>query len=197
MKPAQSLAVFHVFLVRPSKYDDEGFVIRHWRAVVPSNSLACLYGLTEDLRKRPVLGEVDLRIHAVDEAVTKLPLDTSKWPRWESYIHWQRPILIFHAPNYSEVPRTQIAEKFLTPGVLKQPEFTLLHERARRPIVGVLQHIPNDVADVDEVFGRCNVIVTRSSIAGQCSVALQERIVRKIHTLRAMWRALEPSSRCG
>ena len=72
--------------------------------------------------------------------------------------------------------RTQIAEKFLTLGVLKQPEFTLLHERARRPIVGVLQHIPNEVAEVDEVFGRCNVIVTTSSIAGQCSIAVQERI---------------------
>ncbi len=67
--------VFHVFLVRPSKYDDEGFVIRHWRAVVPSNSLACLYGLTEDVRQRRLLGDVDLRIHVVDEAVTKFPLD--------------------------------------------------------------------------------------------------------------------------
>jgi hypothetical protein len=68
-------SVFHVFLVRPSKYDDEGFVIRHWRAVVPSNSLACLYGLTEDVRQRRALGEVDLRIHVVDEAVDKIPLD--------------------------------------------------------------------------------------------------------------------------
>ncbi len=63
------------FLVRPSKYDDEGFVIRHWRAVVPSNSLACLYGLTEDVRQRRALGEVDLRIYVVDEAVDKVPLD--------------------------------------------------------------------------------------------------------------------------
>ena len=75
MKPAGRPSVFHVFLVRPSKYDDEGFVIRHWRAVVPSNSLACLRGLTEDVRQRRLLGDVDLRIHAVDEAVTKIPLD--------------------------------------------------------------------------------------------------------------------------
>ena len=72
--------------------------------------------------------------------------------------------------------RTQIAEKFLTLGVLRQPEFTMLHERARRPIVGVLQHIPSDLAEVDDVFGRCNVIVTTSSIAGQCSAAVQERV---------------------
>jgi hypothetical protein len=73
MNLARRPAVFRVFLVRPSKYDDEGFVIRHWRAVVPSNSLACLYGLTEDVRQRRVLGDVDLRIHVVDEAVTKMP----------------------------------------------------------------------------------------------------------------------------
>jgi hypothetical protein len=74
MKRAGHPPVFHVFLVRPSKYDNEGFVIRHWLAVVPSNSLACLYGLTEDVRRRPLLGDVDIRIHVVDEAVTKIPL---------------------------------------------------------------------------------------------------------------------------
>jgi radical SAM superfamily enzyme YgiQ (UPF0313 family) len=68
-------SIFHVFLVRPSKYDDEGFVIRHWRAVVPSNSLACLYGLTEDVRRQRELGDVDLKIHVVEEAVDKIPLD--------------------------------------------------------------------------------------------------------------------------
>jgi hypothetical protein len=46
--------------------------------------------------------------------------------------------------------RTQIAEKFLTLGVLKQPEFKLLHEHARRPLVGMLEHIPNDAAEVDD-----------------------------------------------
>ena len=72
--------------------------------------------------------------------------------------------------------RTQIAEKFLSLGVLKEPGFDILHERARRPIVGLLQHIPNDIAEVDDVFGRCNVIVTTSSIAGQCRPELQERM---------------------
>jgi hypothetical protein len=75
MKRVNRPSVFHVFLVRPSKYDDDGFVIRHWRAVVPSNTLACLYGLTEDVRQRRELGEIDLRIHVVDEAVDKIPWD--------------------------------------------------------------------------------------------------------------------------
>jgi radical SAM superfamily enzyme YgiQ (UPF0313 family) len=73
MNPARGRSVFHVFLIRPSKYDDDGFVVRHWRAVMPSNSLACLHGLTGDVRQRGLLGDVDLRIHVVDEAVTRIP----------------------------------------------------------------------------------------------------------------------------
>jgi len=74
MNPARRPAILRVFLVRPSKYDDEGFVIRHWRAVVPTNSLACLNSLTEDVRQRRLLGEVELRVQVLDEAVTRLPL---------------------------------------------------------------------------------------------------------------------------
>jgi hypothetical protein len=35
--------------IKPSKYDDEGYVIRHQRGVLPSNTLASLCSLTEDL----------------------------------------------------------------------------------------------------------------------------------------------------
>ena len=64
----------HVYLVKPSKYDDEGYVVRHWRGVLPSNTLACLYALTEDVRRRALLGDVDLRVSVLDEAVQKIPL---------------------------------------------------------------------------------------------------------------------------
>ena len=72
---ARRRSIFHVFLVKPSKYDDEGFLIRHWRGVLPSNTLACLHGLTDDVRRRGLLGDVDLRIHVLDEAVSKIRLD--------------------------------------------------------------------------------------------------------------------------
>jgi superfamily II DNA or RNA helicase len=72
--------------------------------------------------------------------------------------------------------RTQIAEKFLTLGTLKEPGSPVLHERAKCPIVGILQHIPRNAAEVDEVFGRCHVIATTSSIAGQCETSVQDRM---------------------
>jgi len=48
---------FLVELIKPSHYDDQGYVIQWWRGFVPSNSLSCLYGLVLDARERRVLGE--------------------------------------------------------------------------------------------------------------------------------------------
>lgn len=73
--------------------------------------------------------------------------------------------------------RTQLANKFLTLGVLKDPGCIVLHARARRPIVGVLQHIPHNSDEVDDIFAHCQVIVTTSSIAGQCDQLVQDRMV--------------------
>jgi len=73
MQFARKPSVFHVYLIKPSKYDDDGFVVRHWRGVLPSNTLACLHGLTEEVRERGLLGDVDVRVHLIDEAVSKLP----------------------------------------------------------------------------------------------------------------------------
>jgi radical SAM superfamily enzyme YgiQ (UPF0313 family) len=63
-----------VYLVKPSKYDDDGYVVRHWRGVLPSNTLACLHGLTEDVRRRRLLGDVAIEVELIDEAVSKVPL---------------------------------------------------------------------------------------------------------------------------
>ena len=41
---------FHIVLIKPSKYDDDGYVIRFWKGVLPSNTLNVLHGLTEDVR---------------------------------------------------------------------------------------------------------------------------------------------------
>ena len=61
-----------VYLIKPSKYDDDGYVIRYWRGVLPSNTLACLYGLTDDVRRRQVLGRLRWRIELIDEGVQKV-----------------------------------------------------------------------------------------------------------------------------
>ena len=70
--------------------------------------------------------------------------------------------------------RTQIANKFLTLGILK--EFEIVSNTGLYPIVGVLNHKPKNCDDVDTFFGKCNVIVTTMSIAGLCSSEIQERM---------------------
>src|ERR1700686_5064478 len=59
---------FSLVLVKPSHYDDDGYVIQWLRSAIPSNTLAALYGLALDCAERRVLGDdVDIVITAIDE----------------------------------------------------------------------------------------------------------------------------------
>ncbi len=73
-QPATAKRTFHVTLIKPSHYDKDGYVIQWWKAWIPSNSLAALYGLLLDVQERKVLGEnVDIEIDAYDEMNVVLP----------------------------------------------------------------------------------------------------------------------------
>jgi len=64
---------FQLVLVKPSHYDDDGYVIRWWRAMIPSNSLAAVYGIAADCATREVLGpDVAIDIEAIDETHTRV-----------------------------------------------------------------------------------------------------------------------------
>src|SRR6202162_555203 len=67
---------FALLLVKPSHYDDDGYVIQWFRSAIPSNSLAALYGLAQDCAARRVLGDdVEVAIHAFDETNTRIRPD--------------------------------------------------------------------------------------------------------------------------
>ena len=62
---------FCLILVKPSHYDDDGYVIQWYRSAIPSNTLASLHGLAMDCAERHILGEdVEIEIHAHDECNT-------------------------------------------------------------------------------------------------------------------------------
>jgi hypothetical protein len=64
---------FQLILIKPSHYDDDGYVIRWWRAMIPSNSLAAVYGIAADCAERRVLGDdVDIEIDVIDETNTRV-----------------------------------------------------------------------------------------------------------------------------
>lgn len=70
--------------------------------------------------------------------------------------------------------RTQIANKFLTLGILK--DLGVIAPHAQYPIVGILRRRPKTGEEVDEFFTKCNVIVTTMHVAGQASLDVQERM---------------------
>lgn len=64
---------FALILVKPSHYDDDGYVIQWHLSAIPSNSLAALYGLARDCAARKVLGEdVVMEIEPIDETNTRV-----------------------------------------------------------------------------------------------------------------------------
>jgi radical SAM superfamily enzyme YgiQ (UPF0313 family) len=64
---------FSLILIKPSHYDDDGYVIQWLRSAIPSNTLACMYGLALDCKERRVLGDdVEIVIKALDETNTRI-----------------------------------------------------------------------------------------------------------------------------
>lgn len=59
---------FHLVLIKPTHYDNDGYPIQWKRTGIPSNSLACIIGLAEDAANRKILGpDVAYRLHIFEE----------------------------------------------------------------------------------------------------------------------------------
>ncbi|HTW60021.1 MAG TPA: radical SAM protein [Terriglobales bacterium] len=62
-----------MILIKPSHYDDDGYVIQWLRSAIPSNTLAVINGLALDCKERRVLGDdVEIAITALDETNTHI-----------------------------------------------------------------------------------------------------------------------------
>ncbi|HEX2225822.1 MAG TPA: radical SAM protein [Candidatus Binatia bacterium] len=80
MSDESPLGEFRIVLIKPSKYDDDGYVIRFWKGVLPSNTLNVLHGLTEEVKRSRVFGDLKIEIITFDETAEKLPV--RKIVRW-------------------------------------------------------------------------------------------------------------------
>jgi hypothetical protein len=111
----------------------------------------------------------------VDPATVVLPTGVGKTETMLSVLVAERcPRLLVVVPT--DALRTQIAEKFLTLGLLKTPKFQVVAEHAQYPVVGVLNKRPADAAQVDSFFRKCNVIVTTMQLASQCTPEVMQRM---------------------
>ena len=70
---ASAPTTFRIILIKPSHYDDDGYVIQWGRSSVPSNTMAAVYGLATDCAERHVLGpDVRIAVTAYDETNTRI-----------------------------------------------------------------------------------------------------------------------------
>jgi hypothetical protein len=67
---------FQLVFIKPSHYGDDGYVIRWWRAIIPSNSLAAIYGVALDCIANKVLGDdTDIDLEAIDEFNQRIDIE--------------------------------------------------------------------------------------------------------------------------
>ena len=64
---------FALYLIKPSHYDDDGYVIQWKLSPIPSNSLASVHGLVRDVIDRKTLGEGwEVDVETIDETNTEI-----------------------------------------------------------------------------------------------------------------------------
>jgi radical SAM superfamily enzyme YgiQ (UPF0313 family) len=70
------LGQFNILLIRPSKYDDDGYVIRYWKGVLPSNTISVLSALTRRaVDSGNFLPGVSTRVVPIDDTVQEIRVD--------------------------------------------------------------------------------------------------------------------------
>jgi radical SAM superfamily enzyme YgiQ (UPF0313 family) len=119
MQSAENISkrkTIRIVLIKPSKYDDHGYVIRYLRGVLPSNTLACLAGLTQDAAKRQLLGkDVDLQVELFDDTVQKIPV---KSIIKSNRLPYRRTIVALAGVQSNQFPRAaDLARKFRAGGL--------------------------------------------------------------------------------
>lgn len=113
--PPSGVKRLEVVLVKPSKYDDDGYVMRYVRGVLPSNTLATLAALTRDAARSGELGPVDVRIRMMDELVQRI--DPAKLAR-RARRRGTRAIVALCGVQTNQFPRAaDLARRFHAAGV--------------------------------------------------------------------------------
>jgi radical SAM superfamily enzyme YgiQ (UPF0313 family) len=107
---------FFVEIVKPSHYDDDGYVIQWVRAFIPSNSLACIHSLVEEARASEALGpDVDIVMNTYDECHTVIPFEKIRKRMLQP---GHRGILLLVGVQSNQFPRAvDIARSFRDSGI--------------------------------------------------------------------------------
>ncbi len=102
---------FYFIMIKPSHYDDEGYVIQWLKSSIPSNTLAVLNGLALDCAERQVLGEdTDFSLETYDETNIRIDVEALSTKILESGGH---ALIALVGVQTNQFPRAvDIARKF-------------------------------------------------------------------------------------
>ena len=103
-----------IYLIKPSRYDDDGYVVRHLRGVIPSNTLMTMHALTRHAADNGELGDVAVDAEIVDEAVQRVPY---KRIRREGHRPGTRVLIALCGVQTNQFPRARdLARRFRAGG---------------------------------------------------------------------------------
>ncbi len=106
---------FGLLLIKPSRYDDDGYVVQWWKSIVPAHSLAAVWGIVEDAAAREILGpNVTIEITGLNEITTRI--DTKKLTKkLKSY---DRALVMMIGVQTCQYPRSvDMAREFIAEGI--------------------------------------------------------------------------------
>ena len=163
---------FLLVLIKPSHYDNDGYVIRWWRGGLPSNSLACLYGIAMECRERRVLGaDFGIDIEAIDETNWKVSVEDLT----RSIKAADAGMVMLVGVQSNQFPRSlDIAKQFRRRGV--QVAVGGFH------VSGTLSMLPESDPAVQEMMD-LGVSVFAGEAEGQLEGVLQDAVVGKLKPL--------------
>ncbi|MBI4455821.1 MAG: B12-binding domain-containing radical SAM protein [Acidobacteria bacterium] len=161
----------NLYLIKPSKYDDEGYVLRYFRGVLPSNTLACLAALTERVLEQGLLTAVDIRITLIDETVSRVDCDKI----CRSQRGNQKTIVCLVGVQTNQFPRAaDLAKTF------RQAGLTVLIGGFH--VSGHLAMLPNIPGDIQELFDM-GVSVVKGEVEESWSSILQDAVKGQLQSL--------------
>ncbi|HSW38702.1 MAG TPA: radical SAM protein, partial [Acidobacteriota bacterium] len=162
-----------VVIIKPSKYDDDGYVIRHFRGVLPSNTLACLSSLTRDVAHRKLLGDdIDVTVELFDDTVQKIPVD--RIIRSNRPPH-QKSIIVLAGVQSNQFPRAaDLARRFRAGGL--QVLIGGFH------VSGMLAMLPEISPEIQELLD-CGVSVVKGEVEETWGEILRDALADRLQPL--------------
>jgi radical SAM superfamily enzyme YgiQ (UPF0313 family) len=162
---------FFVEIIKPSHYDDDGYVIQWLRSFIPSNSLACLYALVHSAGERRILGDrVDVRVNAYDESSTVIPVSNII-----RRIRSARGLVLLAGVQTNQFPRAaDLAREFSAAGIP-----VVIGGFHVSGCVAMLPELPADLRELQE----CGIALFAGEAEGRMEQLLTDAYRRRLQPL--------------